>query len=39
MLNAKLLDNFKDKNDKELKENLSLDCEKILQNFFSNFLK
>jgi predicted nucleotidyltransferase len=39
MLNAKLLDNFKGKNDKEIKENLSLDCEKILQNFFSNFLK
>lgn len=39
MLNAKLLDNFKGKNDTEIKENLSLNCEKILQNFFSNFLK
>ena len=39
LLNAKLLDNFKAKNDTEIKENLSLDCEKILQNFFSNFLK
>ena len=39
LLNTKLLDNFKGKNDKEIKENLSLDCEKILQNFFSNFLK
>lgn len=38
-LNAKLLSNFKGKEDKEIKENLSLDCEKILQNFFSNFLK
>jgi predicted nucleotidyltransferase len=39
LLNAKLLDNFKDKNDTEIKENLSLNCEKILQNFFGNFLK
>ena len=39
LLNTKLLDNFKGKNDKEIKEKLSLDCEKILQNFFSNFLK
>jgi len=39
LLNAKLLDNFKGKNDTEIKENLSLDCEKILQNFFGNFLK
>lgn len=39
ILNAKLLDNFKGKNDKVIKENLSLKCEKILQNFFSNFLK
>ena len=39
LLNAKLLDNFKGKNDKEIKENLSLNCEKILQKFFSNFLK
>jgi predicted nucleotidyltransferase len=39
LLNTKLLDNFKGKNDKVIKENLSLECEKILQNFFSNFLK
>ena len=39
LLNAKLLDNFKGKNDKEIKENLYLDCEKILKNFFNNFLK
>jgi hypothetical protein len=39
LLNAKLLDNFKGKKDAIIKENLSLNCEKILQNFFSNFLK
>ena len=39
LLNAKLLDNFKGKKDAIIKENLSLDCEKILQKFFSNFLK
>lgn len=38
-LNAKLLDNFKGKKDAIIKENLSLHCEKILKNFFSNFLK
>lgn len=38
-LNTKLLDNFKGKKDAIIKENLSLNCEKILQNFFSNFLK
>jgi uncharacterized membrane protein len=39
VLNAKLLDNFKGKKDTVIKENLSLECEKILQNFFNNFLK
>jgi predicted nucleotidyltransferase len=39
LLNLKLLGNFKDKKDTVIKENLSLECEKILQSFFSNFLK
>lgn len=39
LLNAKLLDNYKGKKDAIIKENLSLHCEKILQNFFGNFLK
>lgn len=39
LLNAKLLDNFKGKKDAIIKENLFLHCEKILQNFFGNFLK
>jgi hypothetical protein len=39
LLNIKLLGNFKDKKDTAIKENLSLECQKILQNFFTNFLK